>query len=76
MKKCILQWKKVERFEWFEWFLTKKIHFQSQILTLFDDQSVDGFKKIGNYFWLQLIFGQKPCFLRPRQLARQAVNTH
>ena len=28
----------------------------------------------GDFIWLQLIFGLKPCFLSPSQLARQIVN--
>ena len=63
--------KNSERFEWFLW-----IHFESQILTLFDDQSVDELTKYIDFIWMQLIFGQKPCFLGPRQLARQKVNMH
>ena len=31
---------------------------------------------IGNFIWLQLILGQKPCFLGPVQLVRQKVNIH
>ena len=38
-----------------QWFLTLKIYFKSQILTFFDDDSVDGFKKFVNF-----ILGQKP----------------
>ena len=29
---------------------------------------------LGNFIQLQLIFGQKPCILGPRQLARWKVN--
>ena len=36
----------------------KKNHFESQILTLFDNQEVDEFTK---FIWLQLIFDQKSC---------------
>ena len=38
--------------------------------------SADGFTKFGNFIWWQLIFGQKSCFLGPRQLVRQEVNIH
>ena len=36
----------------------------------------DGFKKFGNFVWLQLIFGQKSCFLGPRQLVRQELSKY
>jgi hypothetical protein len=43
---------------------------------MFDKLSVDGDIKFGNLIWLQLIFGPKPCFLEPRQLARQKISLH
>ena len=62
--------------ERFRWFLTQKIHFESPILALFEKLSPDGDSKFGNFIWLQLVFGQKPCFLRPRQVSKQKVNIH
>ena len=41
--------------------------------TIFDELSPDGDPKFGNFIWLQLIFGQKPCF---SQLVRRKVNIH
>ena len=43
-------------------------------LALFDEVSTDGDTNFGNFIWLQLIFGQKPCFLGPRQLVK--LNIH
>ena len=43
---------------------------------IFDELSADGDTKFGNFIWLQLIFGQKPCFLGPRQVSKQKVNIH
>ena len=40
----------LERFGWF--------------LALFDELSLDGDSKSGNFIWLQLILGQKPCLCR------------
>ena len=37
---------------------------------------LDGDSKSGNFIWLQLILGPKPCFLRPIQLVTQKVNIH
>ena len=48
---------------------------KSKIAT-FDEVSTDGDTKFGNFIWLQFIFGQKPCFLELRQLARQKVKIH
>ena len=36
----------------------------------------NGDPKFGNFIWLQLILGQKPCFLWPIQLVRRKVNIH
>ena len=38
--------------------------------------SPNGDPKFGNLIWLQLIFGQKPCFWALIQLARRKVNIH
>ena len=35
--------------------------FKSPKLALFDKLSLDGDSKSGNFIWLQLILGQKPC---------------
>ena len=43
---------------------------------IFDELSPDEDTKFGNFIWLQLIFGQKPWFWGPIQLARQKVNIH
>ena len=48
-------------FERFGWFLTKKIHFESPKLALFNKLSPDGDSNSGNFIWLQLILGKKPC---------------
>ena len=53
-----------------------EIHFESPKLALFDELSPDGDSKSGNFIWLQLILGQKPCFLGPIQLVTQKVNIH
>ena len=50
--------------ERFGWLLTYKIHFESPKLALFDKLSPDGDSKSGNFIWLQLILGQKPCLCR------------
>ena len=50
--------------ERFGWFLTQKIHFESPKLALFDKLSPDGDSKSGNFIWLKLILGQKPCLCR------------
>ena len=42
----------------------------------FDKMSLDWDPKFGNFIWLQLILGQKPCFLGPRELVTQKVNIH
>ena len=42
----------------------------------FDHLSPDRDTKFGNFIWLQWIFGQKPWFWGPIQLARQKVNIH
>ena len=44
--------------------------------TIFDKLSLDGDPKFDNFIWLQLILGQKPCFLGPIQLFRWKVNIH
>jgi hypothetical protein len=62
--------------ERFGWFLTYKIRFESPKLALFDKLSPDGDSKSGNFIWLQLILGKKPCFLGPIQLVTQKVNIH
>ena len=38
--------------------------------------SPNGDSKFGNFIWLQLILGQKPCFLGPIQLVTQKLNNH
>ena len=43
---------------------------------IFDELSPDGDPKFGNFIWLQLILGQKPCFLGPIELVRWKVNIH
>ena len=56
--------------------MTWKIHFESPKLVLFDKLSPDGDSKFRNFIWLQLIHGQKPCFLGPIQLVTQKLNNH
>ena len=56
--------------------MTWKIHFESPKLVLFDNLSPDGDSKFRNFIWLQLIHGQKTCFLGPIQLVTQKLNNH
>ena len=64
--------KKSERLKWF---LTKKIHFESQKWHfLMTGQWMDS--QIQWFNWLKWILGQKSCFVVPSQLARQKVNIH
>ena len=57
-----------------------KVNFWKTLLLkscpIFDKPSPDEDTKFGNFIWLQLIFGQKPWFWGPIQLARQKVNIH
>ena len=54
----------------------QRIHFESPKLALTDELSPDGDLKSGNFIWLQLILGQKPCFLGPIQVLTKKVNIH
>ena len=65
-KNVLLNWYYPTKFflEKFGWFLTLKIHFESPNVGLFDKLSPDGDSKSGNFIWLQLILGQKPCLCR------------
>ena len=47
-----------------------EIHFESEILTLLDNQSVDEFTKYSDFIWLQLSFGQQSCFFRTQPAYR------
>ena len=52
-------------------------NFKTTLFTkIFDKLSPVEDPKFGNFIWLQLIIGQKPCFLGPIQLVRQKVNIH
>ena len=54
---------------------TLKVIFQ-HFFTTSQCNAMNKFIKYSVFIWLQLIFGQKPCFLGPSQLARQKVNIH
>ena len=51
-------------------------HFINKIMSNYWWTVNNEFTKFGNFIWLQLIFGQKSCFLGPSQLGRQKVNIH
>ena len=49
---------------------------KSKIGTFWRTVTRCGDSKSGNFVWLQMILGQKPCFLGLIQLVRQKVNIH
>ena len=78
-KKVCLNWYSLMKFFFLkdsDDFWHRKLSLKVQNWHIFLKLSPDGDSKSVKFIWLQLILGQKSCFLGPTQLVTQKVNIH